>query len=74
MHIFQQRFKKLKQHLKVCNKATFGNIFQAHKNLQKQIQCLQQQIRQHILIDTLKHQEKKLKNQLDERREQKEIL
>jgi hypothetical protein len=74
MYRFQQRLKNLKQHLKAWNKATFGNIFQAQENLHQQIQGIQQQIRQQGLTDSLKHQEKKLNNQLAERRAQEEIL
>jgi hypothetical protein len=74
MYRFQQRLKNLKQHIKSWNKSTFGNIFQAQDNLNKQIQSLQQQIRQHGLTDSLKHQETHLNNQLAERREQEEIL
>lgn len=29
MYRFQQRFKTLKQHIKICNKTVFGDIFQA---------------------------------------------
>lgn len=42
MYIFQQKLKIIKAKLKCWNKNTFGNIFQAKKELEEKMAGLQQ--------------------------------
>jgi hypothetical protein len=74
MFRFQQRLKKFKQSLKLWNKQHFGNIFEAQRNLNDQMKLIQIQIRNHGLTKDLKAQETLLKQQLEERRSQEEVL
>lgn len=74
MFQFQQKLKFLKAQIKIWNKETFGNIFQAQQSLNKEMAELQQ----HIILEghneeTLA-QELHIHNQLEERRKQEEIL
>jgi hypothetical protein len=74
MYRFQQRLKNFKQRLKLWNKQNFGNIFEAQRHLNDQMNLLQMQIRNHGLTEELKEQENLLKQQLEERRSQEEVL
>ena len=42
MYIFQQKLKTIKSNLKQWNKDTFGDIFQAKKELEEKMALLQQ--------------------------------
>jgi len=44
MYQFQQKLKYLKTHIKIWNQETFGNIFQAQQNLNREMEQLQQNI------------------------------
>jgi hypothetical protein len=66
--------KKFKQSLKLWNKQNFKNIFEAQRNLNDQMKLIQIQIRNHGLTEDLKAQETLLKQQLEERRSQEEVL
>jgi hypothetical protein len=74
MYRFQQKLKNLKQTLKLWNQSTFGNIFDAQKQLLAQLEGIQQQIRLHGLTNELKAQEITLNQQLEVRKKQEEIL
>jgi hypothetical protein len=74
MYHFQQRLKNFKQCLKIWNKQNFGNIFEAQRNLNDQMKLLQTQIRNHGLTEELREQENILKQQVEERRSQEEVL
>jgi hypothetical protein len=41
MYKFKQRLKNFKQHLKIWNKTTFGNIFQRMKEIENRMETLQ---------------------------------
>jgi exonuclease III len=74
MYRFQQKLKNLKQTLKAWNQSTFGNIFDAQKQLRVQLEEIQQQIRLHGITNELKTQEAALNQQLEIRKKQEEIL
>ena len=74
MYRFQQKLKNLKQTLKIWNQNTFGNIFDAQKQLSAQLEVIQQQIRLQGFTNELKAQETKLNQQLEVRKKQEEIL
>jgi hypothetical protein len=74
MLCFQQRLKNFKQRLKLWNKKTFGNIFEAQQQLNEQMQLLQIQIRNQGITEELGGQEALISQKLDERRVQEEIL
>jgi hypothetical protein len=66
--------KNFKQPLKLWNKQTFGNIFEAQQQLNKQMHLLQIQIRNQGITEELGEQEALISQKLDERRVQEEIL
>jgi hypothetical protein len=74
MYKFQQKLKNLKQTLKLWNQNTFGNIFDAQKQLSAQLEEIQHQIRMQGFTSELKAQETNLSQQLEVRRKQEEIL
>jgi exonuclease III len=74
MYRFQQNLKNLKQTLKLWNQSTFGNIFDAKKQLLAQLEGTQQHIRLHAMTNELKAQETTLNQQLEVRKKQEEIL
>jgi hypothetical protein len=74
MYIFQQKLKKFKQHLKDWNKTTFGNIFQEKQDLEQQMQNIQQEILTHGATKQLKEEETQIKQKLNERYVQEEML
>lgn len=41
MYLFQQRLKKIKDHIKVWNKIVFGNIHQAKKEMENKMANIQ---------------------------------
>ena len=74
MYRFQQKLKNLKLTLKLWNQNTFGNIFDAKKQLSAQMEGIQHQIRLQGLTRELKAQEISINQQLGERKRQEEIL
>jgi hypothetical protein len=74
MYRFQQKLKNLKQTLKLWNKQTFGSIFDSQKQLSKQMEEIQIQIREQGLANELKAQELRVAQQIEERKRQEEIL
>jgi hypothetical protein len=74
MYRFQQKLKNLKHTLKLWNHNTFGNIFDAKKQLSAQMEGIQHQIRLQGLTRELKAQEISINQQLEERKRQEEIL
>jgi hypothetical protein len=74
MFHFQQRLKILKNKIKIWNKTVFGNIFQALKLLNSQMETVQHQIILQGRSPELAHQEKILADQIEERQKQEEIL
>jgi hypothetical protein len=74
MYCFQQRLKNFKQCLKLWNKQTFGNIFEAQQQLNEQMRLLQIQIRNQGITEELREQEALISQKLGERRVQEEIL
>jgi hypothetical protein len=73
MFRFQQRLKILKNKIKIWNKVVFGDIFQAQKLLNYQMEIVQQQIILQGRSPELAHQEKILADQIEERKKQEEI-
>jgi hypothetical protein len=74
MYRFQQKLKNFKQKLKTWNKQTFGNIFEAQRQLKEQMSIVQSQIRDMGLSEPLKLQEEAISQKLEERKSQEEIL
>eukprot|EP00253_Pinus_taeda_P011111 PITA_11111 len=74
MFQFQQKLKHLKSQIKRWNQETFGNIFQAQQDLNKEMKELQQQIITGGHNERTLEQEQRIRNQLEERRKQEEIL
>jgi exonuclease III len=74
MYKFQQKLKNLKHTLKLWNQNTFGNIFDAKKQLLAQMEEIQHQIRLQGLTRELKAQEISINQQLEDRKRQEEIL
>jgi hypothetical protein len=74
MYRFQQKLKNFKQCLKLWNKQTFRNIFEAQQQLNEQMRILQIQIRDQGITEELREQEAMISQKLGERRAQEEIL
>eukprot|EP00253_Pinus_taeda_P021628 PITA_21628 len=74
MFQFQHKLKHLKQLLKHWNQETFGNIFQAQQDLNKEMADLQQQVITGGHMEGTLEQEQRIHNKLEERRKQEEIL
>ena len=74
MYQFQCKLKCLKHLIKKWDHNTFGNIFQAQQDLNKEMRTLQQQIISDGYTDELMARELQLKTQLDDRSKQEEIL
>eukprot|EP00253_Pinus_taeda_P023098 PITA_23098 len=74
MFQFQQKLKYVKSHLKCWNYETFGNIFKAQQDLNKEMAELQQQVITGGHTEGTLEQEQRIHNQLEERRKQEEIL
>jgi exonuclease III len=74
MYKFQQKLKNLKQTLKLWNQNTFGNIFDAKKQLEAQMEEIQHQIRLQGLTRELKAKEISINQQIEDRKRQEEIL
>jgi hypothetical protein len=74
MYRFQQKLKNFKQKLKTWNKQTFGNIFEAQRQLTNQMGTIQSQIWDQGLSEDLKSQEVTISQKLEERKAQEEIL
>jgi len=74
MYRIQQKLKKFKQKLKTWNKQTFGKIFEAQRQLMEQMRNAQIQIQNMSLTEPLKQQEEALKQKLEERNIQEEIM
>eukprot|EP00253_Pinus_taeda_P023643 PITA_23643 len=67
MYQFQQKLKFLKSQIKCWNQETFGNIFQAQQDLNKEMRELQQQIITEGYKEGTLKQDKHIHNQLEER-------
>jgi hypothetical protein len=74
MYRFQQKLKNFKKCLKIWNKQTFRNIFEAQQHLNEQMRILQIQIRDQGITEELRMQEAMISQKLGERRAQEEIL
>jgi hypothetical protein len=74
MYKFQRKLKNFKLKLKEWNKNTFGNIFQAQRDLEQQMKTIQQTILAQNSIEELLKEEAQVKQQLEEWYAQEEIL
>jgi hypothetical protein len=74
MYRFQQKLKNFKQKLKTWNKQTFGNIFEAQKQITDQMGIIQSQICDKGISKELQTQEVTISQKLEERKVQEEIL
>jgi hypothetical protein len=74
MYRFQQKLKNFKQHLKKWNKNVFGNIFQAQKSLEKHMEDIKKKLITKGNSEALHAKEQLVKQQLEERLAQEEIL
>lgn len=74
MYIFQQKLKTIKSNLKRWNKDTFGDIFQAKKELEEKMALLQQTMITEGYDEERKAQETNLQRQWEERLKQEEML
>ena len=74
MYIFQQKLKTIKINLKRWNKNTFGDIFQAKKELEEKMANLQQSLIKEGPNDERIAQESNLQRQWEERLKQEELL
>eukprot|EP00253_Pinus_taeda_P027218 PITA_27218 len=69
----QQKLRFLKSHLKHWNRETFGNIFEAQQELNKELKDLHQEIINAGHTESTLDRERHINNQLEERRKQEEI-
>ena len=74
MYIFQQKLKIIKAKLKCWNNNTFGNIFQAKKELEEKMADLQQTMIKDGPNEERLAQESNLQKQWEERLRQEEML
>lgn len=74
MYIFQQKLKIIKAKLKCWNKNTFGNIFQAKKELEEKMAGLQQTMIKDGPNEDRLAQESNLQKQWEDRLRQEELL
>ena len=74
MYKFQQKLKHLKGQIKLWNHSTFGNIFQAQRQLHQEMATLQQKIILEGYTDQHLEKEQQLRMQMEERAKQEEIL
>jgi hypothetical protein len=74
MYRFQQKLKNFKQKFKNWNKQTFGNIFETQRQLTEKMNTIQSQIWDTGLFEPLKLHEEAIKQKLEERKAQEEIL
>eukprot|EP00253_Pinus_taeda_P007130 PITA_07130 len=73
MFQLQQKLRFLKGHLKQWNRETFGNIFTAQQELNKELSSLQQKIITEGHTEEMLEQERNIHNKLEERQKQEEI-
>eukprot|EP00253_Pinus_taeda_P021027 PITA_21027 len=73
MFQLQQKLRFLKSHLKCWNRETFGNIFEAQQELNKELKDLHQEIINVGHTEATLDRERHINNQLEERRKQEEI-
>jgi exonuclease III len=74
MYKLQQRLKNFKMLLKQWNKNCFGDIFQSIQDIEKQLEQIQKTFISGSRPADLMQEEEKLRQQLEERRKQEEIL
>jgi hypothetical protein len=74
MYCFQQKLKYFKQQVRKWNKEVFGNIFQERKLLEQKLEALQTQAIQIGYTPIQQQEEQHIKQQLEERLKQEEIL
>jgi hypothetical protein len=74
MYNFQQRLKNFKQSLKHWNRTSFGNIFQSIKDIESRLVVIQETFISGIRTPELMAEEDQLLSQLEQRRQQEEIL
>jgi hypothetical protein len=74
MYRFQQKLKNIKKTLKLLNKQTFGSIFDSQKQLSRQMDEIQHQIREQGLTNEIKALELRVAQQIEDRKRQEEIL
>jgi hypothetical protein len=68
MYKFQQCLKNFKQHLKLWNKTTFGNIFQRMQEIENRLETLQKTFISGIRTTELMKEEEELQAELEERK------
>eukprot|EP00253_Pinus_taeda_P017298 PITA_17298 len=73
MFQLQQKLRFLKIHLKRWNRETFGNIFEAQQELNKELKDLHQKVINAGHTEATLDKERHIHNQLEERRKQEEI-
>ena len=66
MYQFQQKLKFLKSQIKRWNQETFGNIFQAQQDLNKEMRELQKQIIAECYKEETLEKERLIHDQLEE--------
>jgi hypothetical protein len=71
---FQQQLKNFKAQLKRWNKNVFGNILQRMQEIEQRLEMLQKIFITGDRMTTLMREEEELKEKLEERKEQEEIL
>jgi hypothetical protein len=74
MYRFQQRLKNFKMLLKQWNKNCFGDIFQSIQDIERQLEEIQKTFISGSRTTDLMKEEEMLREQLEERRKQEEIL
>eukprot|EP00253_Pinus_taeda_P002079 PITA_02079 len=73
MFQLQQKLRYVKIHLKQWNRETFGNIFTAQQELNKELSALQQKISTEGHTEETLEQERSIHSKLEEQRKQEEI-
>jgi hypothetical protein len=68
MYKFQQRLENFKHSLKLCNKITFGNIFQHMREIENRLEVLQQTFILGTRTIDLMKEEEDLQEKLEERK------
>jgi len=68
MYKFQQRPKNFKQHLKLWNKNTFGNIFQRMQEIEQRLEALQKILISGFRFPNLMKEEEELQAELDDQK------
>ena len=67
MYKFQQKLRFLKNHLKRWNRETFGDIFKAQQELNRELTDLQQRVTTEGHIEVTLDQERRIHRKIEER-------